>query len=218
MGLRTSRSGDGRSDAAKAVCSLRNTIVPPELKGETLKPERLAEAEGTELRAFIKRKRAHGNPGIEPLDAKEERHFETLVGKAAGDERLFARKHKEREAQEKVAAASDELRIASLPRRLEYAEPGSIALPRFVFDWLQNPEAGSLDLPSSVPGSGFSSPSRTRSRSFTEQSSRSATGSSSSSVANPLTGSGSYTRSIPTTAGMTSARVDASRRSRPCAI
>ena len=147
MGLRTSRSGDGRSDAAKAVYSLRNTFVPPELKGETLKPERLAEAEGTELRAFIKRKRAHGNPGIEPLDAKEERHFETLVGKAAGDERLFARKHKEREAQEKVAAASDESRIASLPRRLEYAEPGSIALPRSHLRVAPESRDGSLDLP-----------------------------------------------------------------------
>jgi hypothetical protein len=79
--------------------------------------------------------------------AKEERRFEKLVGKAAGDEGLFARKRKERETQEKVAAAKEELRIAALPLRREYAEPGSIALPRLVFDRLQNPAAGSLDLP-----------------------------------------------------------------------
>ena len=106
-----------------------------------------SEAEGTELRDFIKRKRSHGDPGIEPLDAKEERRFEKLVGKAAEDEGLFARKRREREEQEKIAAVNEELRIAALPRRLEYAEPGSIALPRHVFDWLQNPATGSLDLP-----------------------------------------------------------------------
>ena len=147
MGLRTSRIADRRSDADKAVYSLRNTLVLPELKGETLRPEKLSEAEGKELRGFIKRKRAHGDSGVEPLDAKEERRFEKLAGKAAGDARLFARKHKERETQEKIAAAKEELRIAALPRRLEYAEPGSIALPRHVVNWLLNPAAGSLDLP-----------------------------------------------------------------------
>jgi len=143
MALLNSRS----ADAAKAVHSLRNILVLPELNGETLEPGRLSEAEGRELRGFIKRKLAHGDLGIEQLDAKEERRFEKLVGKAAGDEGLLARKRKERETQEKIAAAKEELRIAALPRRLEYAEPGSIALPRLVFDWLQNPAAGSLDLP-----------------------------------------------------------------------
>ena len=79
--------------------------------------------------------------------ASPPQRFEKLAGKAAGDERLFARKRTERETQEKIAAAEEERRIASLPRRLGYAEPGSIALPRFVFDWLQNPATGSLDLP-----------------------------------------------------------------------
>ena len=147
MALLKSRSADRRSDAEKAVYILRNTLVLPELKGETLQPERLSEAEGKELLGFIKRRRAHGDPGIEPLDAKEERRFEKLAGKAAGDEGLFARKRKERETQEKIAAASEEFRIAALPRRLEYAEPGSIALPRHLFDWLENPATGSLDLP-----------------------------------------------------------------------
>ena len=63
MGLRTSRIADRRSDADKAVYSLRNTLVLPELKGETLRPEKLSEAEGKELRGFIKRKRAHGDSG-----------------------------------------------------------------------------------------------------------------------------------------------------------
>ena len=141
--------GDSRSDAEKAVYALRNVLVPPELNGEKLDPKKLSDDEGTELRDFIKRKLdgRRDYPNMEPLDAKEETRFAQLAGKAAGDEGLFARKREERETQEKIAAAKEKLRIATLPRRLEYAEPGSIALPRFVFDWLQNPATGSLDLP-----------------------------------------------------------------------
>ena len=77
---------------------------------------------------------------LKPANLSEAKPSEAREG-------LFARKQKERETQEKIAAAKEEFRIASLPRRLEFAEPGSIALPRTVFDWLLNPAAGSLDLP-----------------------------------------------------------------------
>ena len=108
-----------------------------------------------------------------------------------------------------MAAASDELRIASLPRRLEYAEPGSIALPRFVFDWLQNPEAGSLDLPKLGARVGLFFSFENQKPILYGAVFEERDGELVLVCSEPLTGSGSCTRSIPTTAGTTSGRAGA---------
>jgi hypothetical protein len=123
------------------VYALRNTLVLSELNGQTLKPERLSEAEGKELRGFIKHKLAHGEGGIEPLDAKEERRFEKLAGKAGARAPVRAQAEGARDAGEdrgrRRGATDRSAPTASRVRRARLDRTSS-----FVFDWLLNPGSG----------------------------------------------------------------------------
>jgi hypothetical protein len=92
-------------------------------------------AQSSDLVVNRKRAIARGAQGAQRLTSAETRSYERLVGKTAGDERLFERKRRDASAT-KFAELKEERRVASLPRRPVYAEPGSIELPRFVFQWL----------------------------------------------------------------------------------
>jgi hypothetical protein len=111
----------------------------PELVGETaLVGSRLTDEELDELTELVRRKRAllKGTPNAEELTDTETGRYEALVGKAAGDEGLFERKRRDKVAKAKLGQLKEERRMASLPKRPIYAEPGSIELPRTVFSWL----------------------------------------------------------------------------------
>jgi hypothetical protein len=77
-------------------------------------------------------------PRAEPLTAKQQARYEKLVGKVAGNERLFTEKRKQAAQTAARKEITEELRVHGLPRRPVYAEVGSIALPRFVLTWLKN--------------------------------------------------------------------------------
>jgi hypothetical protein len=106
-------------------------------QGRQLAGQRLSEAELDELNEILKRKRAvsRGLPDAKELTSAETRTYERLVGKAAGDPQMFERKRSDKAAQAKLGELKEERRVASLPRRPVYAEPGSIELPRSVFQW-----------------------------------------------------------------------------------
>jgi hypothetical protein len=109
-----------------------------ELQGEKLAGSRLSEAELDELNELVKRRRAlvKGVQSAEVLTDKEIARYEALVGTAAGDPQLFERKRRDKTAKAKLGELKEERRVASLPKRPVYAEPGSIELPRYVFSWL----------------------------------------------------------------------------------
>jgi hypothetical protein len=60
----------------------------------------------------------------------------------AGNERLFAEKRKQADNEAKIAEAKEELRLAALPPRPQWAEPGSVELPRYVFQFLASARKG----------------------------------------------------------------------------
>jgi hypothetical protein len=66
---------------------------------------------------------------------------EALLGRAAGDESLFARKRREAQAKAKLGELKDARKVATLDRQPVLAEPGAVQLPRFVFTWLVGDEA-----------------------------------------------------------------------------
>jgi hypothetical protein len=82
-----------------------------ELEGETLVAERLSEGEGADLHELLRRRLgvAFGDP-VEPLSDEEELEYERLLGKAAGDERLFERKRAEAAAKAKAREMAKEMR------------------------------------------------------------------------------------------------------------
>lgn len=103
----------------------------PELRGTTLVAAHLSESEGQELSALVRKQRKIlFEENAELLTEAEEKRYEQLVGVSAGDSELFPKKRRERAAREKVRALGDERRVASLPRRPQLAEAGSIELPR----------------------------------------------------------------------------------------
>lgn len=91
----------------------------------------------------MKRKREIANDeNAEPLTEDGTSAWETLLGKAAGDEQLFPKKRRAAQTTAKLDALKDERRLAKLPKRPVYAEPGSVSLPRFaVHSWLVGAEA-----------------------------------------------------------------------------
>ena len=127
------------------VSALRFAVARahPELTGATLAADRLSETEAEELVALVKRvRRLVFEEDAEPLSDPEIARYETLMGAAAGDPELFARKRREQEAREKVRALGAQRRLASLPRRRQLTEAGSTELPRFVFTWLKDAKDG----------------------------------------------------------------------------
>jgi hypothetical protein len=141
--LRIARWESGEAKAKQAA-KITGVLAPVaqfghwELQGETLAGDRLSETELDELVELVRRKRAlaRGRPDAEELTDAETRTYERLVGKAAGDPQMFERKRSDKAAHAKLAELKEERRVASLPRRPVYAEPGSIELPRSVFQFL----------------------------------------------------------------------------------
>ena len=94
------------------------------------------------MERLVKRRRdIASDERAEPLTDDETSEWETLLGKAACDENLFARKRKDAEARQKLGELKDARKVASLPRQPLLAESGAIQLPRFVFRWLVGDEA-----------------------------------------------------------------------------
>lgn len=91
-----------RSPQVKALDAV-SAFGHPELAGETLNASRLDAAEGAELHALARRRRGD-DVEAGPLGDDEERRYERLVGMAAEDEGLFARKRSETAEAEKLDA------------------------------------------------------------------------------------------------------------------
>ncbi len=84
-----------------------------------------------------KRKIASDVEHAEPLTDDETASWERILGKAAGDPDLFERKRREAQTSAKLGALKEERRLASLPKRPLYAEPGSVSLPEYAcHSWL----------------------------------------------------------------------------------
>lgn len=145
--LRARRTVESRAarphPAAQALAKVRS-FAHPELAGVKLDTGRLSEEEGKELVKLAKAKTevSRGTPRAQPLSLKETRHYERLLGKLVGNEKLFAEKREEAQTRAKLADAKEELRLAALPQRPMWAEPGSVSVPRFVFEWLQSARQG----------------------------------------------------------------------------
>jgi hypothetical protein len=137
---RWERGESKRKKAARVEAVLGGVVRfgHAELAGETLAGNRLSDKELEELDELVRIKRAlsRGVPDAEELTTAETRTYERLVGKAAGDPQLFERKRRDGAAKAKLGELKEERRVASLPKRPVYAEPGSIELPRYVFQWL----------------------------------------------------------------------------------
>jgi hypothetical protein len=114
----------------------------PELVGETLVADRLTEVDATELERIVKKKREIlGDEHAEPLTDAEKGEWERLLGKAAGDEQLFAKRRKEAAVKTKLNELKDQRKVAALPRQPLLTEPGNVQLPRSVYKWLVGDEA-----------------------------------------------------------------------------
>ena len=126
-----------RGSRASKSMALSRYASHPELKGATLVAANLTEKEASELQSLDKRRLDASEPEAEPFTEKETRRYEELLGALAGDREIFARKRKEAELEARKAAIAEGLRLNALPRRVVWAEVGSVTLPRFVFTWLQ---------------------------------------------------------------------------------
>ena len=71
--------------------------------------------------------------------------FEDLIGKAAGEPGLYARRRTEITKEDEMKAEATKLAKVFLPRRRE-PEPGSIELPAFLLAWCADGQEGSFDL------------------------------------------------------------------------
>ena len=125
-----------RASARRAFAALRY-FAPPELEGAKLDPGRLSRDEGDELLTLVRQRQDGG------LDESERERFGVLLGKAAGDEGLFARAARERALIERHTALAAEERAATLPEHT-YSGRGLAVLPGYLLDWLEDPEDGSL--------------------------------------------------------------------------
>jgi hypothetical protein len=120
------------------------TLDPPELQGCNLNPARLSDEEGEELKALVDKlgKSVRGEPDADSLTDTEQARYERLAGKAAGDERIFEHRRRKKEVQKKMAAIKEQQRVDALPKRPRWEEQGSVTLPRYVFEWLENSHDG----------------------------------------------------------------------------
>jgi hypothetical protein len=123
-----------RAEVAARVIA-NNWLLPNELAGLTLHPENLSEEEADELLDLLKLRHAEGVL----LDAEQTAHFRFLVEKLAG-RACFA----ELDAQAEIERLVEEVRLDSLPKRLEYAEIGSVRLPASVFAELRASRNGAV--------------------------------------------------------------------------
>ena len=110
------------------------------LDGVTLADANLTDEEVAELRTFLKVRYGYDDPTPE-----QSARYEALVGKAAGEAGVLDRRRDEVTKEDEMRAEATKLARAFLPVRRD-PEPGSVELPRFVFDWLTNGEADTFDL------------------------------------------------------------------------
>ncbi len=114
----------------------------PELRGETLVASQLSDDDAAELEKLVRRKREIVNDEhAPPFTDDEKRHWESLLGRAAGDSELFEKKRRDAQARVKLAELQDERKAAGLQRQPLLAEPGSVQLPRILFRWLTGDSA-----------------------------------------------------------------------------
>jgi hypothetical protein len=115
---------------------------PVELKGARLDSRALTDNDRQELRRLALARR-------DGLSDKDRRSLEKLVDKAAeqagNGPGFLARRRREIDTAEKQDAETRRLHLATLPRRRE-PEPGSIEVPRRVFEWVTNGKDDTFDL------------------------------------------------------------------------
>ncbi len=99
--------------------------LPHGMGGTVLHPENLSEEQADELWAILERR--HLGDTDAPSEDDLER-FRALVTVAAGFDPWA-----EQEAREELAAIIEQVRLDGLPRRVEFAEPGSVHLPAALF-------------------------------------------------------------------------------------
>ncbi len=119
--------------------TLARDLDPDVLDGVPLNPDLMSDEEIAELRALLRqrRERAITDDGLA--------RFERLVGQAAGEPGLYARRRHEIERSQAMKAEATKLARAFLPKRRD-PEPGSIELPAFIFAWLTNGEEDTFDV------------------------------------------------------------------------
>jgi hypothetical protein len=133
------RSGSHPAAAALRVVA---TFGHPELIGATLTAGNLNDEEGAELAALVKQARKTG----EQLSDERRGRYERLLGRCAGNESLFAERRREAAARKKLGELTKEAKLAALPQRVKYEEPGAVVLPAFVFEWLKSSRDASWTL------------------------------------------------------------------------
>jgi hypothetical protein len=143
MRLRARREMEQRRKQPNPVAGALSKVrafAHPELLGSKLDTSRITPEEGAELKAlFLQRWDATEDPpAAKSLTAAHEKRYERLLGKVAGNERLFDERRKENAQRAERGEIAEKLRLDGLPRRPVYAEVGSAALPRFVHTWLKN--------------------------------------------------------------------------------
>jgi hypothetical protein len=121
----------GKRTQAEAVVAViaNNWLLPSELAGLTLHPEYVSEEEASELLDLLKLRHHEGVR----LDAGQTARLRSLVERLAGWA-CFA----ELDARREIERLVEEVRLDSLPKRVEYAEIGSVHLPASVFAGLRS--------------------------------------------------------------------------------
>ncbi len=132
-----SREADRRGLASRVLRSLQGpearalAFAGKALGGEmTLVAGRLDEQQAKNVVALVNR--------FEELEPAAREQLERLVGVAAGDPEVFAKRRERAAAKLKIEKLTEEAHRASVPLRTMYEEPGSVTLPAFVFSWLAN--------------------------------------------------------------------------------
>ena len=122
------------SHPAAAALQVVATFGHPELMGATLTAGNLTDEEGIELAVLARQATEDGD---QFSDDERAGRYERLLGKCAGNESLFAERRREEAAREKLGELTKEARMAALPQRPKYEEPGAVVLPALVFEWLK---------------------------------------------------------------------------------
>lgn len=135
-GARADHKPRQRTRAQRALAALRDQwSLPNELAGTVLHAGNLSDEEGDELYGLLELRHLPNAPGW----GEEQRlRFEALVEKAAGWP-CFQELHAGRDIERLV----EEVRRDGLPKRVEYAEIGSVRLPGSVFDALRSSQGRS---------------------------------------------------------------------------
>lgn len=120
--------------------TLARDLDPDVLDGVPLNPDLLSDAELDELRRLLRPRRERA------ITEEDLARFELLVGQAAGEPGLYARRRDEIERSQAMKAEATNLARAFLPRRRRDPEPGSIELPALLWSWVTNGEDDTFDL------------------------------------------------------------------------